>query len=60
MQPKRSFEQCCGLGSGIRFFLPLVPEYGTNIPDHISDSLETVFRPKNILMRIRIRDTESL
>jgi hypothetical protein len=35
---------------------------GMNIPDHFSESLETVFRVKqylNSLMRIRIRDPES-
>jgi hypothetical protein len=32
---------------------------GMNIPDHISESLETIFWVKNTLMRIRIRDPES-
>jgi hypothetical protein len=33
---------------------------GMNIPDHISESLETICRVKNTLMRIRTRDSESL
>jgi hypothetical protein len=49
------FLQCCGSGSGIRclFFLPRDPESGMgkksgsgsemNNPDHISESLETIF-----------------
>jgi hypothetical protein len=60
-------------GSGIRcFFEPLIRDPGwtkksrsgsrMNIPDHISESLETIFWVKNtlnFLMRFRNRDPES-
>ncbi len=35
------------------------PGSGMNIPDHISESFETIFWVKNTLMRIPIRDPES-
>jgi len=57
-------DQCCGSGSGIRDPIPLNPGSGMgkklgsgmNNPDHISDSLETVFRLKYLNSLMRIRD----
>jgi hypothetical protein len=42
----------------IRIRDPVPPESGMNKPDHISDSLQTIFGLKylNSLMRIRIRN----
>jgi hypothetical protein len=52
LQQKQSQRQCCVSGSGIRFiFDPWIHDPGSvknqdNISDHISESLETIFRVK--------------
>jgi hypothetical protein len=51
---------CAFLAPGSRMGIKSRSGSGRNSPDHISRSLETVFWVKNSLMRIGIRDPESL
>jgi hypothetical protein len=54
--PNQCFESGSGMGKKIK-----IPGSGMNIPDHISESLETLFWVKNTYLNsfMRIRNSES-